>query len=126
MIVYEHLSNWELDMMVAEKVMGWTREQGYWKAGSVLTLFRVEDFAPQTERQFGFRPNADANDRDKVVGRMSELGYRGSLSWWEGARSRHYRAAFWRELEGPIFHCISDQPGRAVAIAALKAVEKEK
>ena len=123
-----NMTDEELTQAVAVDVMGWELLEvgvgcSYWVDGSI-----VKDRA-DSDYPHSFNPPTNANDRDMVVETMVEKFHKhlvvtpctnnGELKYICSDRHQELER-WWEGLSGR-----QDTPGRAVCIAALKAVESE-
>jgi len=112
----EQLSDEQLVKAAAVEIMGWRYVHNTCRSGWL---------DPTSKRlRYPWNPLTDANDRDMVVMRMEEMGWSWRMEsvWNEG---QYYQVWFEDGKEWDIT-ATADTPGRAVLIAALKAVRAEK
>jgi len=113
----EQLSDEQLVKAAAVEIMGWRYVHNTCRSGWL---------DPTSKRlRYPWNPLTDANDRDMVVERMDEMG------WLYEHRTYHrpskHRIRFWMPgIPSTPYWGDAPNPGRAVLIAALKAVRAEK
>ena len=122
----EQMSDAELVKAAAVEVMGWTL-RGPYCGGTTWYCYDDPDGGIVADIPDGWNPLAPdgANDRDMVVNRMDEMG------WLYEHRTYHrpskHRIRFWMpRIPSTPYWGDAPNPGRAVLIAALKAVRAEK
>ncbi len=111
----------ELDAQVAEKVMGWRKEQTY-MAGEHGSIYRW--YAPSGQEHIGPLPaySTDGNAMVAVIERMRELGWKASIDIEDDGEC-YCQFLIPGGPHGPLRHRGSLQ--EAVARAALAAVEAQ-
>lgn len=120
------LTDREIVIAVAEKVMGWTVASSMRHAHSLLHLTEYPDGLyrnyPNGTRRL-WNPLTDPAAWDRVLDRMAELGW---LWLVRKTVSHGFQVDFWK-LKGAdvLLNAIehADTKGRAICLAALKAVE---
>jgi hypothetical protein len=117
---YEELSDRQLDALTAEKVIGWkqVRIEGQLLIGEPPHS-PVGGFAGFALPSF----TTDANDRDQVVEKMRELGWKCEINIY-AVPNCAYEVRFSKSDSALLIGLINaETQGRAVCIAALKALE---
>lgn len=114
MTEYDNIPDAELTRMVAVEVMGYRHHTGCW--------FWKRSYETSPSQSRVFKPLTDANDRDMAVEAMRENGFEMMIRWY--ADDTVYAAVLYggdiQEL------ALADTTGRAVCVAAIKAVMSAK
>lgn len=111
---YEELSDRELDVLVAEKVMGFKFHPERERNNDLYAFY-----APAEDAWTSLSPTTEAIDRDQVVEKMREL----KLYYNVQGYPDRYEVSFNTFLQGHIDWVPCQSIGRGTCIAALKALE---
>lgn len=116
----------ELDALIAEKVMGWTRYTEYvhgplMHGGGMMTLYTGESATRggRTWSVDGFKPSVDIAAAWEVLEKIEQEGWHWGI---DGGRDGPMTIGFYDKTEGAVCEVSADTVAEAICLAALNAV----